>query len=130
MSKIPVLKSGYPKSAGRRHYACRHSLSTIEDYRALTLENELIRVTFLLDKGTDIIEFLYKPRDVDFLWRSRNGLRSMRSYQPMSAAWSSTGGKMRFEGSRPTMWYRSTHCRCRAGAPVKYLARNTSFHIV
>jgi galactose mutarotase-like enzyme len=78
------LQPGYPKHAGRRHYACRYSLSTIEDYRALTLENELIRVTVLLDKGTDIIEFLYKPRDMDYLWRNRNGLRSPRAYQSMN----------------------------------------------
>ncbi|MGD2269843.1 MAG: DUF4432 family protein [Desulfobacterales bacterium] len=38
--------------------------------RLLVLENEKIRVSVLLDKGSDIIEFLYKPTDTDFMWRS------------------------------------------------------------
>jgi hypothetical protein len=40
------------------------------------MENELLRVSSFLDKGTDIFEFLYKPRDVDFMWRSPLGLPS------------------------------------------------------
>jgi Domain of unknown function (DUF4432) len=53
-----------------RNYGCRHSEIVLKGYRALIVENEKIRATILLDKGTDIIELLYKPQDVDFLWRS------------------------------------------------------------
>jgi hypothetical protein len=42
----------------------------------ITLENELLRVTVLAGKGTDIIEFLYKPKDMDVLWHSFNGVRN------------------------------------------------------
>ena len=42
-------------------------------------------VTILVDKGADIYEFLYKPKDVDFLWKSNVGLRSMKKYQPSIA---------------------------------------------
>ena len=38
--------------------------------RVAFLENELIRVGVLLDKGADIFEFTYKPHDLDFLWQS------------------------------------------------------------
>jgi len=37
--------------------------------RTLLLENDLLRVQILADKGTDIVEFLYKPADIDFMWR-------------------------------------------------------------
>ncbi len=30
------------------------------------LENEKLRVTILVDKGTVVVELLYKPMDVDF----------------------------------------------------------------
>lgn len=44
------------------------------------LENEKLRVGVLVDKGTDIIEFNYKPRDMDFVWLSANGVRDPTSY--------------------------------------------------
>ncbi len=68
-----------------RNYGCRLNEITLKGYRALMLESEKLRVTILVDKGTDIYEFLYKPKDVDFLWRSYTGLRSMENYQPMIA---------------------------------------------
>jgi hypothetical protein len=44
------------------------------------IENELIRLSVLSDKGTDICEFLYKPRDLDFVWLTAGGVRDPRSY--------------------------------------------------
>ena len=44
------------------------SLSTLSSWRLV--ENEKIRCLILVDKGTDIIEILYKPRDIDFMWKS------------------------------------------------------------
>lgn len=50
--------------------------SSLAGMRALTLANELLRVTVLVDKGTDVVELTYLPRGVDLLWRSPNGIRS------------------------------------------------------
>lgn len=62
-------------AAQYRHYGCRVMDDLIyKGMRTLFLENELIRVGVLLDKGADLFEFRYKPADVDFLWRSPNGL--------------------------------------------------------
>ncbi|HXG92253.1 MAG TPA: aldose 1-epimerase [Blastocatellia bacterium] len=58
-----------------RNYGCRITEFIYKGHRAVALENEKLRVTVLADKGTDIYEFLYKPRDVDFLWRTWAGLR-------------------------------------------------------
>lgn len=56
-----------------RNWGCRISdQHTFRGLRTLVLENELLRVTVLLDQGTDIYEFLYKPLDIDFMWRAPN----------------------------------------------------------
>ncbi len=58
-----------------RNYGCRITEFTYMGYEALTLQNESLRITLLPGKGSDIIEFLYKPLDVDFMWLSKPGLR-------------------------------------------------------
>jgi hypothetical protein len=54
----------------------------LKGHRCVVLENELLRVTVLADKGADIYEFLYKPRDLDFMWRSWVGLRERAHFVP------------------------------------------------
>ncbi|WP_446682737.1 DUF4432 family protein [Cyanobacterium sp. HL-69] len=44
--------------------------------RVAFLENDFIRVGVLIDKGGDIFEFTYKPKDIDFLWQSPIPMRS------------------------------------------------------
>ncbi len=59
-----------------RNFGCRvNDEITFRGMRMMTLENELIRVTVLLDKGADIYEFVHKPSDTDFMWRSPLGVR-------------------------------------------------------
>ena len=53
-----------------RNYGVRYNEIIYKGFRTIVLENEKIRVSILIDKGTDIIEFLYKPKDIDFMWRS------------------------------------------------------------
>lgn len=66
-----------------RNWGCRISDEhTIRGLRALVMENELLRVTVLLDKGADIYEFLYKPLDIDFMWRGPQPLRDPRVSLP------------------------------------------------
>lgn len=59
-----------------RKQGCRMSLDyTYRDMRVAFLENELIHVGILLDKGADVFTFQYKPMDLDFLWQSPIELR-------------------------------------------------------
>ncbi|MDA4114701.1 MAG: DUF4432 family protein [Thaumarchaeota archaeon] len=44
--------------------------------KTLILENQLIRMVVLVDKGSDVTELVYKPRGVDVLWHSPTGHRS------------------------------------------------------
>lgn len=46
----------------------------------ITVENERLRISVLAGKGTDIVEFLYKPRDLDFVWLTAGGVRNPTSY--------------------------------------------------
>lgn len=68
-----------------RNWGARLSEWTYRGMRCLTLENELLRVSLLIDKGTDIFEFLHKPTDTDFLWRSASGVRNPSLFVPTSA---------------------------------------------
>lgn len=65
----------------RRNYGCRITTDMIlKGNRAVVLENQLLRVTILADRGTDIIELLYKPEDIDLMWRSPVGLHKKSDY--------------------------------------------------
>jgi hypothetical protein len=69
-----------------RNYGCR--VSTDYSYRGLgtvVLENAKLRVSVLPDKGTDIFELLYKPLDIDFMYRSPSGIRNPATFVPTIA---------------------------------------------
>jgi galactose mutarotase-like enzyme len=60
-----------------RNHGCRISDEwTFQGLRTLILENELLRVVVLVDKGSDILEFRYKPLDLDFLLLTPGGVRN------------------------------------------------------
>ncbi len=55
---------------------CRASLDwTYRGMRTLILENQQLRLVSLLDKGSDIIELVYKPLDIDLLFHAPTGYR-------------------------------------------------------
>ena len=56
---------------------CKISLAwSYKGMRTLTMENELLRLTCLIDKGSDIMEFIYKPLNIDLMWHSPLGYRN------------------------------------------------------
>jgi hypothetical protein len=65
----------------QRNYGCRiRDGFTYYGMRMITLENELLRISILVDKGTEIFEILYKPVDMDFMWLTENGVQNPNSY--------------------------------------------------
>jgi Domain of unknown function (DUF4432) len=60
--------------------SCRLSESYIDGMLAIHLENDLLRVGVLPDRGSDIFEFRYKPKDLDFLLRLRKGIRNPQTH--------------------------------------------------
>lgn len=74
-------------SASRHHWGCRVDDEIVwHGFRALLLQNELLQILVLLDKGAEIVQFLYKPLDVDFIWRAPNPLRHPGSFTPAGAS--------------------------------------------
>lgn len=61
-----------------RNWGARLREVTLAGLRAFVLENERLRVTVLAGKGGDVVEFLHKPSDTDFVWWSPGGLRAPR----------------------------------------------------
>ena len=52
-----------------RNYGCRYKEVIYRGLKNIILENEKIRIRIVVERGTDIMEFLYKPMDIDFLWK-------------------------------------------------------------
>jgi hypothetical protein len=60
-----------------RTSGCRISDSwAYRGLKTVVLENELVRVTVLADKGADIQSFVHKPTDTEFMWRTPWGVRN------------------------------------------------------
>lgn len=80
--------SSSARSYGRpRNHGCRISDSWLFDgMRTVILENALLRVVVLVDKGSDIIEFRYKPHDLDFLHFAPGGIRNPTQNTPPAAS--------------------------------------------
>jgi len=52
--------------------------------QVIVLENELLRVVINVGRGAMVHEFLYKPADLDVLYKNPNGLRGVDSFAPSS----------------------------------------------
>ncbi len=56
--------------------ACRaRELTLGRTLRALSLENDLISITVVLDKGADIYRLIYKPKRMDVMWKAPWGMK-------------------------------------------------------
>lgn len=70
-----------------RHWGCRaNDRITWNGERALLIQNETLQIVVLVDKGAEILQFLYKPLDVDFLWRAPNRLVDRARFVPAGAS--------------------------------------------
>jgi galactose mutarotase-like enzyme len=82
-----------------RHYAARVTdRYRLDDQRTVVVENELLRLLFLVDQGCDLIELVHKPSDTDFLWRSPRGRAGGRRFA------TSTNAKHPFLDYYPGGW--------------------------
>ncbi|MCL4386230.1 MAG: DUF4432 family protein [Actinobacteria bacterium] len=65
---------------GNRNYGCRLQEISIYGFKSLILENEVLRTTLIIDKGCEIVEFNFKKMDLDFVWRTPNGLGALKNF--------------------------------------------------
>lgn len=75
----------YQTYVHERNWGARVSEFEYRGYAMVAMENRFLRIVVAAGKGTDIVEFLYKPLDIDFMWRSYSGLRESRNFQPTIA---------------------------------------------
>jgi len=59
---------------GERKVGTRFYEFIFRGYRCLLVENDCIRTVFLLDKGADIISFVDKKTDTEFVWTNPMGI--------------------------------------------------------
>ncbi|MBP3313847.1 MAG: DUF4432 family protein [Oscillospiraceae bacterium] len=67
-----------------RNYGCRVRQYIMDGVRMLSLENQKIRVVLALDKGADIVDFLYKKTDTDVLWHSFNPIKNVNQHSTLT----------------------------------------------
>ena len=66
-----------------RNHGCRVSDAwTYRGLKTAVLENELLRVVVLIDKGADVYQLVHKPTDTDFMYRMPWGVRDPRKFTP------------------------------------------------
>ena len=88
--------------------------------RTLEIENDILAATILLDKGADIYRLVYKPKDIDVLWKSPWGLKeSARGFD--SAFDSQTAWLEAYAGGWQVLFPNG-------GFPNTYKGANLGFH--
>jgi len=75
----------YQSYVHERNWGARITEFIYHGYAMVALDNRFLRIVVAAGKGTDIVEFLYKPLDVDFMWRSYAGLRTACNFNPTIA---------------------------------------------
>jgi len=103
-----------------RNYGCRFHEITYRGFNVIVLENEKLRLSLYLDKGTDIFELLYKPKDIDFMWRSPLEI-SARSRTPLTKEFDIGAFLDEYEGGWQELLPNIT-------APSNYKGANFGFH--
>lgn len=104
----------------QRNWGARVSEYVYKGMQTVFLENDKVRVGILADKGTDVFEFNYKPRDMDFVWLTADGVRNPTSYQSTSPDPLAT-----FMDYYPGGWQEVFPS---GGAPSSYLGANFGQH--
>ena len=71
-----IVTESTKRSIKARNYGCRITERvSLDQLAAVIIENEKLRITVLAGRGADVVEFLYKPRDMDFVWLTSTGIR-------------------------------------------------------
>jgi len=92
---------------------------TYNGYDTVILENELVRAVVIVGYGAMVHEFLYKPRDIDVLYKNPGGLRPHTSFVPSSYE------SHPLSDHHPAGWY---ECFPSGSTPVKQNKIHIGFH--
>jgi len=91
--------------SSERNHGCRILEYTHRGLTMVSMENEILKISVLADKGADIVELVHKPSDIDFMWKAPGGIRETAKHIPTIA--SSLGNNLDYyEGG----WHESLPC--------------------
>lgn len=90
-------------------------------YRIVTIENELLSVTVLPEKGADIYSLIFKSRGIDVLWKSPTGLKRRTAGVETSAGNSQVSWLDYYEGGWQEIFPNG-------GNPCSYKGAVLNFH--
>lgn len=62
-----------------RNHGCRIREFCFRNTKLLSMENNVLKITIIVDKGADIYEIIHKPTDTDFLWKTTGGIKDRRA---------------------------------------------------
>lgn len=65
-----------------RNHGCRILEYTHRGLTFIAMENEILKLKIIAGKGTDIVELLYKPLDLDLMWKAPGSLKEPGKYIP------------------------------------------------
>ncbi len=103
----------------KRNTGCRITEFFHRGLRMLCLQNEVLRVTMVLDKGADIIEITDKKSDINLMWQTPVGIREYEKYFPSIA---NTEGN--FHDYYPGGW----QLVLPGGGPMNYYGADIGLH--
>lgn len=92
LSEPSVIRHGRPATATVVRDRSRTSGARMREHKlggleAVSLENDLLRATFLAGKGAKVVEFLYKPRGIDLASWTSSALMSPASLDQYTDGW-------------------------------------------
>jgi Domain of unknown function (DUF4432) len=104
----------------QRNWGARVREFAYHGLRLVVLENERLRVGVLAGKGTDVVEFNFKPRDLDVAWLTAGGVRN-----PLASLSTSPDPLATFVDTYPGGWQEVFP---NGGAPSSYLGAQFGQH--
>ena len=100
--------------------ACSATTSELNGYAIHALENEMVRLTVIPEKGADIYEWIHKPTGVDVMWKSSWGLGRHRK-NPSTATNTQVAWMDGYEGGWQVLFPSG-------GGPSQYKGVELNFH--
>ena len=83
----------------QRNWGARIRDLTWDGMRFMVLENQVLRLGILADKGTDLVELNYKPRDLDLIWLAPGGIQN-----PLTHTVTAPDSRAAFRETYPGGW--------------------------
>ena len=81
------MKDLFPITDPNRNQGCRTNNDIVwNGIHSVLMQNEKLQILIHPEKGSEISQFLYKPNDIDFIWRNPNILHNPAHFAPTAGS--------------------------------------------